>query len=219
MRILVLFGGESVEHEISVITAIQVMNALSVKYKVIPVYIDKENELYHSDKFINLESFKNIDKFIKKKNRVEIKRNNKRYYIKGKKKKYFDMAFCIVHGKGMEDGTLLSYLKFNKIPVISDSPSFYSLAQNKVLSKRILNDLKINNVEFEEIKEYENADKLKHLGFPLIIKPNNLGSSIGISTANNEEELEESLKEAFNYDTKVVVEKFLSNSKEYNISQ
>ena len=70
MRILVMFGGESVEHEISIITAHQVMNALSVKYTVIPLYISKENKLYYLDSLKELETYKQIDQILKKKNEV-----------------------------------------------------------------------------------------------------------------------------------------------------
>ncbi len=221
MRILVLFGGESVEHEISIITASQVMSALSVNYTVLPLYISKENKLYYLEKFKDLEAFKNLSKVLKKKNEVSIEKINKKYYLKRKnfkKNKYFDIAFPIVHGKGMEDSTLLSYLKFKKIPVISDSLSFYALAQNKVLSKRVLNDLKIDNVKFVELTSKEEIKKIKELEYPLVVKPNTLGSSIGVRKVSDEEELKEVVEEAFMYDKKVLVEEFLSDSHEYNIS-
>ena len=221
MRILVLFGGESVEHEISVITANQIMNALGVNYTVLPLYISKENKLYYSEEFKNLDTFKNINKYLKKKNEVEICKKNKSFYLKFngfKKNKYFDIAFPIVHGKGVEDGTLLAYLKFKKIPVIADSLSFYSLAQNKTLTKRVLNDLGINNARFCELCKGDNLNDIKYLNFPLIVKPNTLGSSIGIKKANNKEEMMEIIEECFKYDKKILIEEFLENSKEYNIS-
>ena len=89
MRILVLFGGESVEHEISIITANQIINALGVNYKVLPLYISKENKLYYHSEFKNLDSFKDIKKYLKKKNEVKICRKNKTYYLSlnGLKKK------------------------------------------------------------------------------------------------------------------------------------
>lgn len=218
MRILVLFGGESVEHEISVITANQVMNALSVNYTVIPVYISKDNKLYYKQNLMDLGVYNDINSIIKNKNEVSICRKNKRYYLKFKgmkKNKYFDFAFPVVHGKGMEDGTLLSYLKFKKIPVISDSLSFYSLAQNKVLTKRVLNDLGIRNSQFIELNKGESIDNIK---FPVIVKPNMLGSSIGINKADNQEELDLAIEEAFKYDKKIIVEEFLEKCHEYNIS-
>lgn len=221
MRILVLFGGESVEHEISVITAQQVIAALSVKYTVIPLYISKENKLYHSNDFNELKTFKYIDKYLNKKHEVSICKKNKKYYLKRKgfkKNKYFDIAFPVVHGKGMEDGTLLSYLKFKKIPVVGNSLSFYSLAQNKSLTKRVLNDLNIKNTRFIELLSKEDMKLLTQLTYPLIVKPNTLGSSIGIKKVDNNEQLEEAVNEAFCYDNKVIIEEFLNNSREYNIS-
>ena len=221
MRILVLFGGESVEHEISVITASQVMNALSVNYKVIPVYISKSNKLYYSNDFMQLDTFRSIDKYLKKKNEVKIIRKNKTFYLslgKFKKKKFFDLAFPIVHGKGVEDSTLLSYLKFKRVPVVADSLSFYALAQNKVLTKRVLNDLNINNVNYCELRINESLDVLKGLKFPLIVKPNTLGSSIGIEKVNNNEELFDAVYNCFKYDKKLLIEEFIEKTHEYNIS-
>lgn len=221
MRMLVLFGGESVEHEISVITATQVMNALSVNYTVIPVYISKENKFYYRKDFVSLESFKNIKKYLNKKNEVEILKRNRKCYLKlkGLKKNiYFDMAFPIVHGKGMEDGTLLSYLNFKKIPAVANSLSFYALAQNKALTKRVLNSLNIRNSCFVELENKEDLKQIKGMSFPLIVKPNSLGSSIGVKKVVNDEELEAAVNEAFCYDNKVIVEEFLNESKEYNIS-
>lgn len=218
MRILVLFGGESVEHEISIISANQIINALSVNYTVIPVYISKENKMYCVSNLGDLNVYKNIDKIIKSRNEVEIVKNKKRCYVKFKgfgKKKYFDIAFPVVHGKGMEDGTLLSYLKFKKIPVVADSISFYSLAQNKCLTKMLLNSLNIRTSKFLKV---EKNDVLENIDFPAIVKPNTLGSSIGISKANNINELKKAINEALKYDDKVIVEEFLQKCKEYNIS-
>lgn len=221
MRILVLFGGESVEHEISVITAQQVISALSVKYTVIPIYISKENKLYYSIDFNDLNTFKNINKYLNKKYEISLCNKNKKYYLKQsgfKKNKYFDIAFPVVHGKGMEDGTLLSYLKFKKIPVVGDSLSFYSLAQNKSLTKRVLNDLNVTNTRFVELLDKGDIKLVEKLSFPLIVKPNTLGSSIGVKKVNDIEELKEAVDDAFCYDNKVIIEEFLNNSKEYNIS-
>ena len=220
MRILVLFGGESVEHEISIITANQVINALKLKYTVIPVYISKKNKLYYTKNLDELESFKNIKEIIKNKNEVEICNRNKKFYLKlkgVKRNKCFDMAFPIVHGKGMEDSTLLSYLKFKKIPVIGDSLSLYAVAQNKALTKRVLNDLKIPNVDFIELSKHEDVSELD-VNYPVIVKPNTLGSSIGVKRVLNKEELPKATEEAFKFDKKIIIEKYIENNREYNIS-
>ena len=218
MRILVLFGGESVEHEISIITANQVMNALKINYTVIPLYISKENKLYYKENLLDLNEYKDVRNITKRSNEVSICNKKKRFYLKCKglkKKKYFDFAFPIVHGKGMEDGTLLAYLKFKKIPVIADSNSFYPLAQNKILTKRVLNDLKIPNSCFIELNKNEN---IPQVSFPCIVKPNSLGSSIGIERVDSEDELESATENAFKYDKKIIIEEYLENCHEYNIS-
>ena len=217
MRILVLFGGESVEHEISIITANQVMSALQINHTVIPIYISKENKLYYDKKLFDLNEYKKTKSITKNRNEVKLVKKNKRCYVKCKnlKKMYFDLAFPIVHGKGMEDGTLLAYLKFKKIPAIGDNLSFYAVAQNKILTKRILDGLNIKNSKYMEIdtKDFNNS-----LSFPVIVKPNTLGSSIGVCKVRNDEELILAVEEALKYDKKVIVEEFIENSKEYNIS-
>jgi D-alanine-D-alanine ligase len=173
--------------------------------KYLTVKSCRNERVYYHKNLMNLEVYENIEKIVSKRNEAKIIKKNKRCYlkIKGEKKICFDFAFPIVHGKGMEDGTLLAYLKFNKVPVISDSLSFYSLAQNKSLTKRVLNDLNIKNAKFIELYKVE---KVGNFSFPLIVKPNNLGSSIGVKKVNNKNELEEALKEAFKYDKKVIVD-------------
>jgi len=96
--------------------------------------------------------------------------------------------------------------------------SFYSLAQNKALTKRVLNDLNIRNVDFIELMKKDDIENIKIEKYPLIVKPNTLGSSIGIKKVNNKNELNEAIDEAFKYDKKIIIEEFLDNNHEYNIS-
>lgn len=217
MNIVVVFGGKSVEHEISIISAFQVIEALKTKYKVTPVYISKDNIFYYDKKMNDVSYFKSNKNKVCKKNRVIFKKKKDKFYIKGKKKIYFDLVFPIVHGKGSEDGSVLNYFKFKGIPVVGNNSCFYSLAQNKALTKRVLDGLKINNVEYKLIKrgdEYTRDD----FTFPCIVKPNNLGSSLGISIANNFIELEKAIAYVFRIDDSVIVEKYLDGCKEYNIA-
>ena len=108
MNIVVLFGGKSVEHEISIISAIQVMEMLKVKYNVIPVYISKDNQFFYNKRMVEIDFFKGHKKFLKKSNKITFEKKDDKFYIKGKKKMYFDMIFPIVHGKGSEDGTVFN---------------------------------------------------------------------------------------------------------------
>ena len=217
MNIVVVFGGKSVEHEISIISAMQVIETLKVKYNVIPVYISKKNKFYSNKKMDSIEYFKSKKFKIRKSDLIKFKRKKDIFFIKGKKKIEFDMIFPIVHGKGMEDGTLLNYFKFRGFPIIGSSGSFYALAQNKALTKRVLDGLNINNVKYKIIKrgdEYSRED----FKFPVIVKPNNLGSSLGIKIASNFLELEKAISDIFMIDNEIIIEEFLDGCKEYNVS-
>lgn len=217
MRIIVLFGGKSVEHEISIISAFQVIEALKVKYEVIPVYISKNNEFYYHKKMKDIEFFKNEKKKFSNKDKIRFINKKGKFYIKGKKKINFDLIFPIVHGKGVEDGSLLSYFKFNGYPIVGNNACFYAISQNKALTKKVLDGLNIENVKYKLIQRGEEYSR-EDFNFPCIVKPNNLGSSLGITIANNFIELEKAITYCFRIDNAVLVEDYLENSLEYNIA-
>lgn len=217
MNIAVVFGGKSVEHEISIISAFQVIESLKTRYQVTPVYLSKENEFYYDKRMEGVEYFKKDTKRKLKGHKIKFIKNKKGYYLKGKKKIKFDFIFPMVHGKGSEDGTILAYFKFKGFPIVGNNILFYSLAQNKALTKRVLDGLNISNVNYKLINrgdEY-NRDDFK---FPCIVKPNNLGSSLGISIANNFLELEKAISYIFRIDNQVLVEDYLEDSNEFNIA-
>ena len=214
MKIVVTFGGDSVEHEISIISAFQVIEVLKTKYEVIPVYISKSNKFYYSSKVCSIEEFKKH----KYKKREIVKFINKNgFYINGIKKIKFDLIFPIVHGKGVEDGTLLAYFRFMGFDVVGDNLSFYSACQNKKITKMLLGGIGINNVSY---KCFARGDKISemNLTFPVILKPNNLGSSIGIKIANDYFEFEKYSKEILKMDNLVLIEEYLENSREFNVA-
>jgi D-alanine-D-alanine ligase len=218
MKIVVVFGGKSVEHEISIISAFQVIEALKTKYEVIPVYISKNNEFYYDKKMNDISYFKTNKNKTKKRNKINFKKKKEYFYFTSNKRKiYFDLIFPIVHGKGSEDGSVLNYFRFNDFPIVGNTYSFYSLVQNKALTKRVLDGLNIDNVDYKLIQRGDNYS-LIDFSFPCIVKPNNLGSSLGISVAYNFEELESAINYVFKVDSAVLVEKYLDKSKEYNIA-
>jgi len=215
MKIAVVFGGKSVEHEISIISAFQVIDVLKNKYEVLPVYISKSNNFYYSKKVNCLEDFKN--RGYKKREKIKFIKKNGDSYIKGKRKEEFDLILPIVHGRGVEDGTLLSYFRFSGFDVMGDNISFYSAMQDKKLTKMLLDSLNIKNVSYQCFKRDDRLDKLK-LEFPLIVKPNNLGSSIGIRVSNNFYEFEKSVEKTLKIDNEVLVESYLDKCREFNVS-
>lgn len=217
MDIVVVFGAKSVEHEISIISAFQVIKTLSIKYNVIPVYISKNNKFYYDKTMKGVEYFNN--RRLKKKNSVSFINNKGRYYLKirNKKKIKFDMIFPIVHGKGCEDGSVLNYFRFQGFPIVGNNALFYALSQNKALTKLTLNALNVKNTEYKVLKRSEDYN-VKDFSFPCIVKPNNLGSSLGIKIVKDFIELEQAISFAFKIDDEVIVEEYLSDCLEYNIS-
>jgi len=214
----VFFGGVSCEHEISCISANQVLKALDPeRYEIIPVYISKDYDLN------NLCS--SLDKICiyKDQNRVYIKPLKSTVF--GKKEKPIDVAFPVMHGTHGEDGCLQGLFEMLNLPYTSSDVLASALGQDKAVMKIVLKSDDIPMVPWfyfwsHEIDEKisELKDKASKIGYPLIAKPANLGSSIGIQIIHDENELEEKLKEAASFDFKIVVEKMITQLKECNIS-
>lgn len=235
IKVGVLFGGKTVEHEISVISAIQAMGYLDRnKYDVIPIYITKNNEFYVGEDIGKIESYTDINTLIKNSQRViMVWDENKVKLIKYPQKMlskgyvdYIDIAFPVVHGTNVEDGTLQGYLQMMNIPYVGCDVLSSAVGMDKYVMKTVLKD---NGIPVLDCKCYtanqydENEDALieeieSAIGYPVIVKPVNLGSSIGISKAENRTELYDSLETAFQYATKVLVETAVQNLKEINCS-
>ncbi len=235
IKIGVLFGGKTVEHEISIISAIQAMGYLDRnKYDVIPIYITKNNEFYVGEEVGKIESYTDINSLIKNSQRVIMVRDdNKVNLIRYPQKMfskgvvdYIDIAFPIVHGTNVEDGTLQGFLKMFNIPYVGCDVLSSAVGMDKYVMKTVLKDNGIPVLDCKccTAKQYdENEEAIieeieKVIGYPLIVKPVNLGSSIGISKAENRTELYDSLDTAFRYATKVLVETAVQNLKEINCS-
>ena len=232
LNIGVFFGGKSTEHEISCISANQVIQAIDkAKYNVLPIYISKNNDLYIGDELFDLANYANFisnpDSVLTK---VSLYKDGNKVAVKAVKGLFskvqtIDVAFPVVHGTNVEDGSLAGYLEMLDIPYTSCDVLGGALGQDKAVMKNIfkaegipmVNYFVAYNYDFEEnFKEY--AAKAKKLRYPLIAKPANLGSSIGIEVIKNESEFKEKVSECLKYDFKVVVEKMISNLKEVNIS-
>ena len=235
IKVGVLFGGKTVEHEISIISAIQAIGYLDKnKYDIIPIYITKNNEFYVGEEVGKIESYTDINTLIKNSQRVIMVRDdNKVNLIKYPQKMfskgvvdYIDIAFPIVHGTNVEDGTLQGFLKMFNIPYVGCDVLSSAVGMDKYVMKTVLKDngIPVLDCKCYTAKQYdENEDAIieeieNTIGYPLIVKPVNLGSSIGISKAENRTELYDSLDTAFRYATKVLVETAVQNLKEINCS-
>ena len=225
-NILVFYGGKSVEHDISVITAIQTLKNINTeKYNVIPIYQTRENEFVVVKDYLNPKVY--CDK-VKNYKKVEFVFGKSEIKIKGLIKKTYkiDCAINCLHGLNGEDGTLSALMNLCNIPISSSGLLGSSVCMDKILMKDIFRANNIPCVEYTYLtnNDYEKSKKdclnniENKMKFPVIVKPSNLGSSIGITKANNMQELEDALDIAFCYDKRVIIEKCLENFKEINIS-
>ncbi len=231
-KVAVLFGGKSVEHEVSVISGIQaIMNLDTEKYEVIPVYMTKQNEMYIGDGIGDIESYKNIEQLLKNSRRVIMLNVDDKVQLMPYPPKKFgknnaidiDIAFPVVHGTNVEDGALQGYLKTLGIPFVGCDVTASAIGMDKYIMKTVLKE---NNIPVLDAREYTLADYAqmdvlldqveKTFAYPVIVKPVNLGSSVGISVAKNRVELSNSLDDAFKYATKVLVEHAITNLREIN---
>lgn len=216
INIGIIIGGRSVESEISLISGSQAyLNLDDTKYNKIIFYLDKDNKMYIGKCLENIETFKNNN--FTNLEEVALRNINKQvYYYKMKKPKKLypvDVFIPVVHGYGIEDGTVQAYLDMFDATYTTSSLISSATIQDKTLTKSLLDKYKINNVDYQILLSEKDEITLE---YPFIIKPAYLGSSIGIETVKTKDELEEKLHNAFKYSDKVLVEKYIENYKEYN---
>lgn len=218
MRVAVVFGGASVEHEISIITGVQAVLSLNkAKYEVIPIYLTKDNRFLIGKDFDKLETFKQ-DK-IKGKEVYFTKDGIKCWHFTKK----IDVVVACVHGKGLEGGELAGFFEILQIPYTSLGVLGASLGQDKITFKKLMTYEKVNVLPFTaftahdwKTKRSEVLENIKALSLPVIIKPSNLGSSIGVKKVDNEKEIETTVTYLLNFDDRILVEKALTTFREFN---
>lgn len=234
LNIAVFFGGESVEHEVSIISAHQAIEALDKnKYNVIPVYVSKERKLYVSDLLKDMSNYKDLKHLISQCTQVSITSEDNRVVIRPVKPSLFgpkelctiDVAIPVMHGTNGEDGTIQGFFEMLKVPYAGCDLYGAAIGQDKVLQKNVLSDnnLPITNwfwVYGSEMDTHQNEilDKVHRLIYPVIIKPARTGSSVGISIAHNDEEYLACFDEARQYDEKIITEKVVKPMREINCS-
>ena len=231
IKVGVIFGGESVEHEVSVISAMQAMNKLDQeKYEIIPIYITKDREWYTGEMLKDIEVYQDLS-LIKK-----YGKNVVLYYRDGSfvlQKKSFprtivgevDIVLPIVHGTNVEDGGLQGYLQTIGVPFVGSDVYASVVGQDKVFMKDIWKNAKLpmtDYVWFYDIDYKQDSDevikKVEKLSYPVIVKPATTGSSVGIAVCGNREELVSAIDDAIQYDKKILVEEVVQNLKEVNIA-
>lgn len=233
LNIAVTFGGRSVEHEISVISAIQCIKAIDKnKYNVIPLYITKHGVWYTGEQLLAIENFKNIEQLLPKCQKVFIPQNTDAHKIckatssifANKALSSIDVIFPVMHGSFGEDGALQGFFETMNIPYVGCDVLSSAITMDKIITKMLLQASALPTLDYvwfyaDEWIENKNATIAKifnKLSFPLIVKPGNLGSSIGVNTANNEKQLEDAVDLAVSMSQRIIIEPKLENLREIN---
>lgn len=232
IKLGVLFGGVSVEHEVSIITAIQAMNAIdTAKYDVVPIYITKDGTWYSGAMLKDIKIYSDMDLLKRYAHQVVLYKKDGRFILQSTtgllrhEIEELDMCFPIMHGTYGEDGALQGYLETVGIPYAEADHYAATVGQDKIFMKQIWKDSGVPVVKYVWFYDYdyqENPDKViskcETLDYPMIVKPARLGSSVGITVCHNNQELRDAIVDAISYDTKILVEEMVQNLVEVNIS-
>ncbi|MBD5514662.1 MAG: D-alanine--D-alanine ligase [Lachnospiraceae bacterium] len=233
IRVGVFFGGKSVEHEVSVISGLQAYNSFNRdKYEPIPIYITKDNELYTGEAIGDIANYKNIPALLQKSTRVFLMcEQGQVELIQYPVKKFgssvaaqIDVAFPVVHGANVEDGSLQGFLRHYNIPFVGCDVAASAVTMDKYVMKTVLKDngIPILDCVTLNVKEYESDEEAAYvkvedkIGYPVIVKPVNLGSSVGIKVAKDKDGLREALEYAFTFGPRVLIEHAIMNLREIN---
>lgn len=231
----VFFGGRSTEHEISVISASQAMHAINRdKYDVTPIYISKQGKWYTGDALFDVANYRDINSLLAKCQEVYMRPIYDDYNLYKTKKPLFgtdvltrlDVVIPVLHGSNVEDGIFEGVLQTIGIPYAGCDVLASANGMDKITMKMILQACDIPVVDyvwFTDKQWFAKRDELiaqieNKLGYPVIVKPANLGSSVGIGCAHNREELIDKVDAAEQYSTRLIVEYMVKDLQEINCS-
>lgn len=236
-NVAVFFGGRSVEHEISVISALQAINAFDQnKYNIVPVYISKQGRWYTGDNLLDLKNYRNLDKLVGEAEEVFMRPEYGDYNLYKVHTGMFSkrnpvvaelhVAIPVLHGTNGEDGIFEGVLETIGIPFAGCNTLSSANGMDKITMKMILNAEGIPVVDYVWFTDNQwNSDRDKmiekvesKLGYPVIVKPANLGSSVGIGTAADRSELIERINNAEKFSQRIIVEHMVEQLKEINCS-
>ncbi len=232
-----IFGCRSVEHEVSIISAVQAMRAANrEKYDIVPIYVSKNGEMYTSSLMFEIEPFRDIKALLEKSEKVTLIKSGKDVVMhslaegglfkKKKEDKIINVAFPVVHGTNCEDGTLQGFLEFLGLPYVGCDVLSSAVGMDKAVFKSVLKDAGLPVlpcITFKAREYAENKDAIiekceKEFGYPVIVKPVNLGSSVGISKAGDRNALIDAVDLAVSFADTVLVEHAVSAIREINCS-
>lgn len=224
-KVLVIFGGRSSEHDVSIITAQIIIDALraSGRYKVFPLYIAKNGSWYSEEQLSDINTYRRSDfeETLNSFKKIQLLFENGLTLVwpglRSKKLK-IDVVFPATHGTYGEDGSLMGLIRMAGVPFVGCDLEASVIAMDKVLTKQVTMTHDIPSVKFiwfskidwknEKAKILSN---IKDLKLPLFVKPAHLGSSIGITKVTKEPDLENAIEVAMHYDDKIIVEEGVEN--------
>lgn len=234
-NVAVFYGCRTVEHEVSIISAVQAMRAINRdKYDVTPVYVTKNGEMYTGNALFTIEEYRNLPELLEKCKKVYFVREGDNVLMRDIEKKIFkkdvatviDVAFPVVHGTNCEDGTIQGFFEYLNLPYVGCDIISSAVGMDKAVFKDVLKNAGLPVLDCITFRAREYVankaaicDKIaKKVGFPLIVKPVNLGSSVGITKVNTENELDSAIMLAISFADKVLVEKAITSLREINCS-
>lgn len=234
MKVAVMFGGRSVEHEVSVISGIQALMSMDAsRYEAFPVYIAKDGTMYVGDKIGDIDAYRDVDALLAKSTKVMLTNEDGRYeFVQYPPKKFgkslrqeVDVVLPVVHGTNVEDGALQGYLRTVGVPFAGCEVTASAVGMDKRIQKEVL---KAEGIPVLDCVSFTTADYVDvdaivaraeaEIGYPLIVKPVNLGSSVGIGVARDRDELVERIDDAFLYAGRILIEHAVTKLREINCS-
>lgn len=233
--IIVAFGGISPEHEVSVLTAIQAISALeNSRHHTIPLYISKSGQWYTGDILRDIKNYENLKKLTEQAKRCSffrtedgdtVLKTEKPGIFSSSEEFKFDAVLTAFHGAKGENGAFQGMCEMFDIPYTGSGIMASAVGMDKIATKRICRSENlpiVEDVDFLEkgwVKNRENyLQKIDRLGYPVVVKPVHLGSSIGVEVVANEKELITAIETSFRYDAHLMVEKAVSPLTEINCS-
>lgn len=231
----VFFGGRSTEHEISIISANQAINAFNPdKYEIVPIYISKEGRWYTGENLLTLSNYRNIPDLLTKVREVYMRPVYGDFNLYSVKKPLFgsdivktlDLAVPVLHGTNVEDGRFEGVLETIGLPYAGCNTLASANGMDKITMKMILRADGIPVVDyvwFTDRRWAAERDEIiarveKELGYPVIVKPADLGSSIGIGAAHDRAQLIEKVDNAARFSRRLIVEHMVTALREINCS-
>jgi D-alanine-D-alanine ligase len=219
LRVAILFGGKSAEHEISLLSAKNIVEAIDrKKYQVVLIGIDKKGRWYFSDdpRLLQKADRPKPIRFDRAQNALALVPSNKaKQWLRlstRRADKPVDVVFPVLHGTFGEDGTVQGLLKMADIPFVGAGVLGSAVGMDKDVTKRLLRDAGIPIARFLTARRSERVDfamAARELGLPLFVKPANCGSSVGIHKVNNDSQFAAAVADAFRYDEKILLEEYI----------